>query len=282
MKTMQEIFVFTKKTAFMQRLADLVRSGHCTYVQGEIPLDKTAAFVSKMASRYPIDRTKMAASRARSDDKTTARLLLLHQEADPTHIVWVLLVLPGLDFDPVGEKWRNAMKDKITLTGYELVRMTRPEAKGPAWTWKYTKLQHDSLRDALLRVIRTRRDDELRQLIHSLWRTPGFAGARAQVKKFGELIKGEWSRSRGSEPMPEIPSRLGFVQRLKDTTQPLSTLLAPHKKKKPKAGIETKAIDGKLATFDPKTMTWVHNQPDGKIMVWDEKLKIWIELDLDL
>ena len=269
MKTPAEIQVFVKKTSFMQRCADLVRTGHATYIQGEIPLTKAAALVSKFERRYPINLPKMAASRVRAGGGTTARMLLLYQESTPTLLSWVLLIHPGQDFDPTGEHWRAALKDRLTLTGYELVRKTRPDSAGPAWTWKYTREQHDALRAALVRAIRTKRDDELRQLIDSLWRTPGFAGAREQVKKFADLIRGEWERTRGNDIMPEIPKHLGYVQRLKDTTASLASLLAPPQKKRKARPIPTEIeaakVAGEVAPAHSDT-----KQPEVTIALFDQ------------
>lgn len=82
-----------------------------------------------------------------------------------------------------------------------------------------------SLRHAIVRAVRARRDDELRQLVNSIWRTPGFSAARAQVKKMGRLIEGEWKRSRGTDPMPVLPTRIGYVRRLSDIGVKLSSII---------------------------------------------------------
>jgi len=109
--------------------------------------------------------------------------------------------------------------------GYELVRLTKPQEPRSVWTWSYTREQYAKHRDSIREAIRHRRDDQLLQLIHSLWRTPGFAGARAQVKQLEKLIRADWKRVRhSSEEMPEIPKHFGYVQRIPDKGKLLSKL----------------------------------------------------------
>ncbi len=223
-KTMFDPFVFTKKTVLMQRLSDLVRTGHHHYVSGSIPIEKAAGLATKLDSLYDVDQGKLAASRQRKKGSASFRLLMFLSDGE-TNVLWFLIRTEGeIPEAATREKWRNAIDDRIQLTGYELVRLPRVGSQNPAFTWRYTKEQHDDLRHGLLQAIRTKRDDQVRQLIHSLWRSPGFAGTRAQVKKFADLIKSEWKRSRGSDEMPEIPARLGYVRRLADKGARLSVL----------------------------------------------------------
>ena len=217
MPTTLDWFVFTKKSPLMQRLADLVRTGHVHYVEGTIPTEKAAGLAGKLDDLYRVGQDKLQASRQRKTGAASFRLLMLATDGEDL-IRWYLLRTEGT-IPPAGqrEKWRNALSDRINLTGYELIRQTRQGQSAPAYTWRYTRQRADDLRDALLRAIRSKRDDELRQIIHSIFRTPGFAAARDQVKKMVDLIKDEWKRSRKKdEPLPEIPARLGYVRRLPD------------------------------------------------------------------
>ena len=210
-------FIFTKKSPLMQRLADLVRTGHTHYVEGLIPVEKAASLAGKLDYLYLVGQNKLQASRQRKTGAASFRLLMLATDGEDL-IRWYLLRTEGT-IPPAGqrEKWRNALTERISLTGYELIRQTRQGQSTPAYTWRYTKRRATDLRDALLRAIRTKRDDELRQIIHSIFRTPGFAAARDQVKKMVDLIKDEWKRSRKKdEPLPEIPARLGYIRRLPD------------------------------------------------------------------
>jgi hypothetical protein len=217
-------FVLTRKTVLMQRLGDLARTGHIYYIRGEVSPERAGYLAGKMDEQYSVGLTRLEQSRRRKQGFATFRLLILHQDGQEK-LTWFVLRTEGKLPPPAEhEKWRNLLNDRIRLTGYELVRQTRPGSKNPAWTWRYEKEHEQALRDSLLRAIRTKRDDELRQLIHELWRTPGFAAARAQVKKFRQLIMAEWKRSRGTDPKPQIPERLGYVRRLPDTGRRLSEM----------------------------------------------------------
>ncbi len=208
----------------MQRAADLVRSGHTAYVQGQVSIEKAGFLAGKFETRYATSVTKLQASRARQTGGSSTRLLLLTQESDARQLHWLLLQYPSQTAD-TAEKWRDALSDRITLTGYELVRLTKPNESNPVWTWRYTRGRHDDLRNQFIACIRQRRDRDLVQLIHTTWRTPGFHGAREQVKKFTDLISAEWKRSRGADELkPEIPNRIGYVRRLADVGMQLSAL----------------------------------------------------------
>ena len=218
-----DLFVFTKKTAYMQRISDLVRPGHSSYVQGRISFDKAGALIKKFEQRYSISRTKLEASRARRVGLSSTRLLLLHQEGQ-TELDWILLHHRGDELD-TNEKWRDAITDRINLTGYELVRLTKPAEPRPVWTWRYSRLRYDDLRNEFIECIRQRRQRDLEQLINTTWRSPGFHGVREQVKKLRELIKAEWKRSRRStEELPVIPERIGYLRRIPDVGLKFSTL----------------------------------------------------------
>lgn len=200
----------------MQRIADIVRTGHRNYVMGSIPASKAQALECKFQDRHNVRRNKLEASRARKSGLATNRLLYWWPGKGSDQFIWILLHQDGSVSDST-ERWRDATKDRIVLTGYELVRITKPAEPKPVWTWRYSRVRHDELRQQIINAIRTRHDAELQNLINSIWRTPGFAGARDQVKKFKTLITSEWQRSRRkSEPAPTLPGHIGYVRRIED------------------------------------------------------------------
>lgn len=217
-------FILTKKTALMQRLADLVRTGHRYYVTGQTPIAKAGYLAGKFDTLYQVGLSRLEQSRKRKTGQASFRFFMFHQVGHQDLMWWLLRTDGVTPREASREKWQDALDSRIVLTGHELVRQTRAGAKLPAWTWRYTKERERDLRDAIVRCIRTRRDDELRQLISVIWRTPGFAAARDQVKKMKALILADWKRSRGNEPLPEIPNRLGYVRRVPDIGRKLSEL----------------------------------------------------------
>ena len=218
-------FVVTKKAALMQRLADLVRTEHRWYVCGEIPPEKAGYLAAKFDALYGVGMSRLQQSRRRKAGQASFRLLVLYQQQD-INLRWWLLRTDG-DMPPEGrrEKWRDALEDRITLTGFELVRYTRPGAARPVWTWRLTEHAEQSQRDRIRYAVGKGREDILRGVIYDNWQAaPGFAGIRKQVKKLRALILSEWRRCGRKIPRPEIPTQIGYVRRLPDLGRKLSEL----------------------------------------------------------
>ena len=219
-------FVFFSKAAFMQRISDLVRTGHSFYVMGELPIEKVAGFYSKMSDYYLIDEGKHVASRKRKDGFASFRLFLGRFNAEDPNITFIMLRTDG-DIPALAKKenWRDALVDKIQLTNYELVRHTRKDASKPSWSWRYTKQQEINLRDSLVSSIRRKSDKDLSYLISQVAGTMGFTIARGQAKKMCVLVQSEWKRHRNiTEKPPSLPKRFGYVQRMPDVGRPISDL----------------------------------------------------------
>lgn len=238
-------FVHTKKTPFMQRIAALVGTGHTQYVIGQVPVMNAGYLAGKFSKTLVLNQDKVKAFRSRQKGLATARLLFL-QSADPDILHWVLLMKAGEEEEASGQNWRDALEDRIALTGYELVRMTRPDAHRPAWTWRYTQVALDGFRESIIQAVRHKHDDQLRQLIESIRRSPGFAAVRHQVKSLNLLITKEWTRSRkASEPHPELPKH-GYVRRVADVGMRLNELISSRRAGK---GLQTqtasKAVRGR-------------------------------------
>lgn len=223
-------FVFTKKTPFMQRIADLVRTGHRRYVMGQIAIEKAGSLAAKFDEHYGWSGGKVAAHRSRQAGFASARLLFLQQDGY-ADLTWLLLCTVGKWTHPDAgrEKWRDPITDRIGLTGYELVRHQRASNPNPSWTWRYTSTRYDEIRELIILSIRRKNDEDLKQWIHSIWRSPAFAGVREQVKKWASLIKSEWKRSRGADALPEMPKGLGYVRRIADKGVLLSAVQQPSK-----------------------------------------------------
>ncbi len=216
-------FIFTKKAPWMQRVASIVGQGARHYIQGITKLEKTAFRCTDLHRRYKINSAKHHDLKARKINQPVARWFAWFDGQESVH--WVMLI-DFIDESNQAEIWRDATRDRIQLTGYELVRKTRLGAKDASWTWQYTRSQEHALRDQIVSAIRVRHDVELTQIIHVLARTIGFAGARQQAKKCFSLIRTEWKRTRSlSEVLPEIPKFIGYVQRVADKGELWSELM---------------------------------------------------------
>jgi len=210
-----EIKIFRKKSAFFQRIADFVRSGHSHYVQGKIAAEKYAKLHQKFSLRYDINRSHLQAFRARAKGLASYKLLGWWDEIS-RQVLWILLVHPGTDGLDPAENWRDVHKDRVTFTGYELVRLTRSGYERPAYTWRYTKEALESLRFGCIQAIRHQNQEKIQYLIEMIWRSVGFRGVRDQVQGVAKLIRSEWSRRHGKSVPPPIPKRLGYVRRVPD------------------------------------------------------------------
>lgn len=212
-----KIFVFTNKVAFMQRLADYVRTGHQAYISGLTATEKMVATFDKLAFAHPIFDDRLKAFRARENGLPTGRLLMwLPDQGD--HIHWFLLIHGSSDQLSPSEKWRHAEDPhaRINLTGYELVRERKPESKKPSWTWRYKSDRYQDLRDSIVMAIRSNRDQDLKVLISKLSGTAGFSGSRKQAKDLLALIKSEWGLRRPGQSMPDLPVMIGWARRKGD------------------------------------------------------------------
>ena len=132
--------IHIKKTTFLQRIQDYVRTGHTRYVMGQIPLAKVRFFCGKFDRLYECFLGKLEASRARAAGLYSARMLLWWHDESET-VTWILMVLPhevrkdgdGVERearhwllpDAENQKWRDATTDRINITGFELVRLTK-------------------------------------------------------------------------------------------------------------------------------------------------------------
>jgi hypothetical protein len=218
LKFPNKIAVFTKKAGYMQRIADYVRTGHIHYVQGKITLEKVFGFHDKMLISLPIFDDKLKAFRAREKNEPTARLLFWRpKEGDELH--WIVLLHCNKEQLPKSEKWRNALKERIDLTGYELLTDTKKDTKKPVWTWRYRSDRYADLRDSMVSAIRAKRDQDVKLLILTIWGTMGFSGSRHQAKQLLKLLKTEWEQKRKGENMPELPKAIGYVRRQADKVE---------------------------------------------------------------
>lgn len=78
------------------------------------------------------------------------------------------------------EKLKSALArgERMVVQGdYKLVRHTRSGAR-PPWTWRMTEETYRAVQQRVIESVRKKDDHALRQLVHSLYRAPGFAGVR--------------------------------------------------------------------------------------------------------
>jgi len=220
----EEIWVFTAKSAFMQRIADYATTGHHWYIKLTVPRVKAYDFYLKMIVHLPIYNDRSKAFRARKDGKPTGRIFFWEpKDADHFHVV---LLLQGKEDElkalarKVGEKLYNIRDTKniLNLTHYELVQEQKTDDKGQkmVWTWRYEKSKYEELRDLIVFSLRSKHDYDVKVLIRTISSTIGFSGSRKQVKAIYELYAAEWQRHRAKDHMPPLPKLVYWVRRKGD------------------------------------------------------------------
>jgi hypothetical protein len=255
--------VFEYKSAFLQRIADYVRTGHVAWVAGEVELSRAQAMVKKFNALYAVGRTRSQRAWAARQGLGNAVLLMYcpgqpgsdgsavpsalgaqtsagpepttdcsepmaaTAEPSPHRVRWILLVNGAHHTAHQLERLRRidgANAARLVFDDYELVQLPRAGQSKPAWTWRMTKAAYEAQRCLVIETAR-RSPHAVPHLVQSLTRIPGFAGCRVQVKQLLRLAQAEHARRvRGGDKLACPPVR--YVQRLKSGGVRLSQLQA--------------------------------------------------------
>lgn len=248
---MPDLEIFKSKTALMQRVADWVRVGYNHWTMGTVQRKKAHDLVRKFNRNYFVMQNKNERFQAKKLGDGCASLLLWESESGV--LTWILLVTNGEHPAHQLEKLRNAHEQngRLVLTGYELVRHTRSGSSKPSWTWRMQISNYEAWRIRVIQTCRNGTDQKIRQIIHSLYHTPGFSQCRSQVGKLMVLFRAEWARSRSTTDFPSVPSRLPYVRRFKASMLSLSDWIE-------KTDLDTKLIVSEL--------TEIHDAVDGNTL----------------
>jgi hypothetical protein len=154
-------------------------------------------------------------------------VLLMHEWNGLGRLLFVLLVTPGTHPARQLEALKSALdpSHRLVVDQFELVRITRRGLHKPAYTWRLTRSAYEDTRSRVIDIIRRGSARDIRQLIVSLYRTPGFAGVRSQIGKCCALFRNEWKRVRKG-PCPAFPRKLFYVSRLRVVSVPLPVWLS--------------------------------------------------------
>lgn len=218
--------VIIHRSAFLQAVSDRVRFGYHYCCTGTVSADRATAWVRKASRYYAVDLDRNRRARAKRRGEGCA-YLLFHQ-IEPTRLLWVLLVSDGDHPAHRLERLRDALdpEQRLELFGYELIRITKPAVGHPVWTWRFSSSAYDALRARIIETVRRGDEQQVRQLIASLYASVGFRGVRSQIGRAAALMNAEWRRRHGNRPLPKLPKLLPYVQRLRHDSIPLSIWLA--------------------------------------------------------
>lgn len=233
MKSVKELLVIQYKTLLMQRLADLVQRGYQYYTSGEVHAEKVLAMCEKFAELYFVLDNVARRSYKKRLGKGNAFLLLADLNKDGK-LCWWLFITPGEHPAHQREKLLDAQGrgQRIRLTGYELVRLSKAKESGGTvrWTWRMTDETYETWQGALRSAIRSKNHQtKLPLLITSLYQTPGFGQARTQVGKLASFMKNEWLRSGRKISDLVLPENLHYVRRMPNADYALADWLKDQK-----------------------------------------------------
>lgn len=240
--------ILLRKSAYMQRIADHARGGYTRFTAGTVPVERAAALARKFRDLYLVDMSKHQRYRRKREGLGNAHLILWigeHGAAGPIHFV---LQVSGEGDHPARalERLRDATKERMEVTGYELVRVPRrprgrqaigeasgcvpaPTSGALSWTWRINSDGYQRVRDRVRQAVRAPDDLRLRQVWKSLHRSPGFGPVRDQVKKLLALAAAEWQRvKRGPLPFPARFVR--YIDRRPSLALPLSAVIREAKR----------------------------------------------------
>lgn len=254
--------ILLRKSAYMQRIADHARGGYTRFTAGTVPVERTAALARKFRDLYLVDMSKHRRYRRKREGLGNAYLLFWigeHGAAGPLH--FVLQVTAEGDHPARSlERLRDATKERLEVTGYELVRVPRrprgQSARGCApvnitgptsgvlsWTWRISSDGYQRARDRVRQAVRAPDDLRLRQVWNSLHRSPGFGPVRDQVKKLLALVAAEWQRVKRG-PLP-VPARfVRYIDRRPSLALPLSAVIRESRRLESAAWTSTDADVG--------------------------------------
>ncbi|HPE79101.1 MAG: hypothetical protein KDB32_10340 [Planctomycetes bacterium] len=226
---MHDPAVFIHKTVLMQRLLDAVSRGYIWHTAGVAPLNKAQRLADRFAERYEVHHNANQRAYARRQGRASARLFLLAQpDADELHWWLVATTGDGLVHECERLKDANDKRQRLRIADdYELTRRTRLSNKGggTVWSWRMTGANYTAWRERIIAACRRPHPLEIRRAIASLYRTPGYSGVRVQVGKLMTLARSEWRRRHGNVDALGPAIKLRYVERLRDTSAPLSQLL---------------------------------------------------------
>jgi hypothetical protein len=221
----QKVLVY--KTSFMQQIGTYVHLGYEHWCAGVCEPSSAAAWASKAARYYRVDLDRNRRAREKKAGRGCA-VLLMHELNGEGKLAWVLLVTSGTHPAHQLERLHSAYDPdhRIVVGNYELIRLSRAGQSKPSLSWRFTQADYDDRRRMIIDTVRRGSTYDVRRLIVSLYRSPGFAPIRRQVGKCCALIRSEYKRSRPNEPLPEFPTVLPYVSRIRAVSVPLNVWLS--------------------------------------------------------
>lgn len=191
------INVHKSKVDAMQKILNYVSRGYVFYTSSSVLKAKWDGFATKMVKLYEVDRTTQQRYRAKDKGHSNVVLVAFTSKKD-THVHFVMLATAGNENDAifVCEKMHDVTnkQTRLTLSGYELLKLSRKGSEKPRLTWRMTRETMDGWKSRIKGAVRSKSRDAIAQCIWSLERVAGFHAARQQAFELSRLLENELKR----------------------------------------------------------------------------------------
>ena len=187
--------IYTYKVDAMKALQSAVaRRGYTRYVSGIVPKNKLHSMLFRMEERYKISATSQQRWYAKKKGDANSRIILLD---DKDQVLFWLLFSEGEGVVTQLEKLQDvtAKNQRLELTNYELIRVTRAGKSSPSWTWRLKKEAYQDLEKQIKNACRHKSKQRIEQCFYTLERMPVFSEMRQQCFALFKLLKAEYQRS---------------------------------------------------------------------------------------
>ena len=169
------------------------------YVQGQLPLNKVAAFVDKMHAQYHVllnDQERHVLRKA----GFPATFLVVHPSLEDASLMhWVLFSSAPIQ----GEALTDARVNQTRLTFRHYVLT---ENRYKRWTWKLRRQYRQDYEERLMAAAKSRNTVQMNVLLEGLSKMPMFNGVREDVRDLVRRAQHAWGESRAAP-------RVHFFQR---------------------------------------------------------------------
>lgn len=189
----QEHQVFVYKTDAMKSLQNLIaKGGYSRYTTDVIDTAKLEKLIYRFEDRYDIHANKQKRYRQKKAGICNCKLVLLKE--NKYQVRFWLLVTKGTgvveDLENLHEV--TDKKNRLEITGYELVRVQKSEVV--RWTWRITKDNYCEWQQRIQNACRYKSEEQVRQIIYSLQKMPVFSEMRLQAYTLFRELQAQYRR----------------------------------------------------------------------------------------
>lgn len=217
--------VHLSKSSFMQRVLDYSKVGYWHFTTGEVHISKAKTLVRKFTDLYLIDLKKDSRYRRKQNKLGNAQLLLFKSSAEVLY--FILMVTDGDHPAHTMEKLKDIRRKEFPVfTGYTLCVRTAKGLSKPTTSWRMTDDLYSRWRNFVVSTVRHRNANNILRAWHSIHKTPGFSGIRADAKKIASLVRSEIKRRYPDGKALILPHKWHFyLSRISSDTASLSSII---------------------------------------------------------